>query len=336
MANLLFTQRCVRTCPYCFAGKQMSGGQSRENISWEDLIYAADLYQADGHPRIPILGGEPTLHPQFCDMLIYLLERGFELTVFTSGVISENRLREMAALFSHVPGERLGFLCNLNDPVRTPGKPGERERVERFLAALGEKVTPGFNIYSPDFSLDFIFDDINRFGLIRTIRLGLSHPIFGFENAYVKFEEMDAVIDCLFDHAEKFERFRVAPGLDCGFPMCRFTDEQMAWIARNLPGGGGRFTCGPVVDIGPDLTVWPCFPLSGFNKRSLYEFDSLKQVQDYYLQVHEKVRVEAGGIFPECDTCRYRELGQCSGGCIAHLLKDFADEPRLRLPEVYA
>lgn len=336
MANLLFTQRCNRKCPYCFAGRHMAESPEDDSISWESLIYVADLFRAEGHNRISILGGEPTLHPHFNDMVIYLLERGFELTVFTNGAWAEDKLREAVSLFSRVPKERLSFLCNLNDPEKTPARSGERKRVEHFLAAFGERVAPGFNIYSSDFRLDFILQDINRFGLNRTIRLGLAHPILAYDNEHIKIGEIDKVIDRLFEHTDLFEQFRVVPGLDCGFPLCRFSDEQMSWLPRNTGDGQHNFSCGPVVDIGPDLSVWPCFPLSGFKRRSLYEFDNLRQVHDYYGMIHEKVRVEAGGIFPECDTCRFRETGRCSGGCIAHLVREFSGEPRLRLPEVYA
>jgi len=32
-------------------------------LSWEHLIYLADLFQSSGESRFHILGGEPTLHP---------------------------------------------------------------------------------------------------------------------------------------------------------------------------------------------------------------------------------------------------------------------------------
>jgi len=44
MANVLLTEKCVRACPYCFAKEYLK--ESKENmLSWENLIYIADLFE---------------------------------------------------------------------------------------------------------------------------------------------------------------------------------------------------------------------------------------------------------------------------------------------------
>jgi molybdenum cofactor biosynthesis enzyme MoaA len=117
MPNVLLTQSCVRSCPYCFARKHMSESSPEDVLSWENLVYLADFFQAAGERQFRLLGGEPALHPDFNDMLLYLLERDFNLTIFTSGVMAETVLKEAVALFGNLPHERLAFVCNLNDPV---------------------------------------------------------------------------------------------------------------------------------------------------------------------------------------------------------------------------
>jgi radical SAM protein with 4Fe4S-binding SPASM domain len=103
-----------------------------------------------------------------------------------------------------------------------------------------------------------------------------------------------------------------------------------------MTGGAFQFGCSPVVDIGPDMSVWSCFPLSSHHKRSLFEFDSMGDVFDFYKQRHHSIRVEIGGVFEECDDCRYRQEDVCMGGCAAHALSSFIDEAPVRLPEFYA
>jgi MoaA/NifB/PqqE/SkfB family radical SAM enzyme len=334
MPNVLLTQRCVRSCPYCFAEKHMSESSPDDVMSWENLIFLADFFQAAGERGFRILGGEPSLHPRFNDMILYLLERNFDIYVFTSGVMTDRVLDEAASLFNHLPFERLSFLCNLNDPAKTQTPLAELEGIKRFLKIFGDRTVPGFNIYRTDFELKFLFHYINEFGMRRNIRLGLAHPIVGKKNLFIPLQDMDVVIDRLFSYIPMFERLRIKPGLDCGFPMCRFKDDQLAWLFR-FTGGKFAFGCGPVVDIGPDLTVWPCFPLSSFQKRSVFEFNTLKEIYDFYSDIHEKIKVEAGGIFLECDCCVFREERLCQGGCVSHSLTQFQDEVRLRFPEVY-
>lgn len=312
----------------------MSESSPDDVLAWEDLVYLADLFQRGGERRFSLLGGEPTLHPAFNDMVAYLLARDFNVTVFTSGVVADRTLDEAATVFRDIAPERLSFLCNLNDPAQTRSSLAEQESVKRFLSVFGDRTAPGFNIYRTDFSLDFLFDLINRYGLRRHIRIGLTHPIVGTRNRHIVLADLDVVINRLFSFRPQFEVFQVAPGLDCGFPMCRFSDEQLAWLYRHT-GGKSEFGCGPVIDIGPDMTVWSCFPLSGIEKRSVYEFDSLPQMHGHFADFHRKIKVEAGGVLPECDTCVVRARGHCMGGCLAHNLNAFQAEERVRVPQVY-
>ena len=334
MANILLTQRCVRSCPYCFAEKHMSESYPDDIMSWENLIYLSDFIQSSGEQRFSIMGGEPTLHPDFINMILYLLERNFSLNVFTSGIMSNSMLEEASQVFLDIPLDRLTFVCNLNDPEKTKTSLAELESVKRFLRSFGERVVPGFNIYRKDFKLDFLTQYINEYGLRKTIRLGLAHPIVGKKNIYMRINDIEMIINRLFSYAPFFERFRIKPGLDCGFPLCRFSDEQLAWLSRNTD-NKNEFSCGPVIDIGPDMSVWSCFPLSSFQKKSIFEFNSIQEVINYYQDLHKTIRIEKSGIFDECDECLSREDGRCRGGCVAHSLSIFQGESPVRMKEVY-
>jgi radical SAM protein with 4Fe4S-binding SPASM domain len=240
----------------------------------------------------------------------------------------------MEQLFSGLPPERLTFICNLNDPAKTKSSLAEQESVRRFLFAMGHRVIPGFNIYRTDFDLTFLFQLINEFGLRRHIRIGMAHPIVGKKNRFISLQSFGEVISRLFSFAPIFERMRVKPGLDCGLPICQFSDEQLAWLYR-YTGGKSEFGCGPVIDIGPDMMVWPCFPLSSFHKRSVFEFNSLQEIVGFYSGIHEKIRVETGGIYEACDLCWFREDGICRGGCVGHSVSKFQEEEPVRMKEMY-
>jgi radical SAM protein with 4Fe4S-binding SPASM domain len=286
----------------------------------------ADL-QEEQDRHLSLLGGEPTLHPQYVDMVAYLMGRGFHVTTFTSGIMSACLHEEIEDLVREVPREQANFVCNLNDPALSP--PAEVTRVHQFLERFGERTTPGFNIYQTDFSLDFIFDDINTFGMVRNLRLGIAHPIVGHDNVFIRPEDMGAVTAQLRSYFPKFELHKVGVGLDCGFPYCQFTDDDVGMLYK-INNGNVRFGCGPAIDIGPDMTVWSCFPLSSYHKKSLFEFNHINEVLDYYKTMHGNVRVEAGGLYEACDECRHRESGVCSGGCLAHALNPMQHEPAVR------
>ena len=198
MANILLTQRCTRSCPYCFAIKHMDTSPPEDILSWENLIYLADFMQAAGERRVQFLGGEPTLHPQFIDFCLYIINRGMGITVFTNGMMPSEKLADAVKHFAQLPDEMLSFVCNINHPDITPK--GEMEMALNFLKAFGRRITPGFNIYRKEIDIDFIFDYINKYGLQRGLRLGLAHPIPGVKNRYVKIQDMRNVVQGLMSY----------------------------------------------------------------------------------------------------------------------------------------
>lgn len=301
-------------------------------MTWENLIYIADFLKTSDQRGVSLLGGEPTVHPECVDFILYLIERGFDLTVFTNGMLSPSRLKEFERHLTDIRHERLTFVCNLNDPVQTPASKSETERIERFLSVMGPWASPGFNIYRLDFTLDFLFEAINRFGMKRHLRLGITHPIPGKQNGFIRTEEIREVIQRFYSFRHLFEAFRVSPGLDCGFPICKLEDEELGWLSRFR--ATPRFGCGPAVDISPDMSVYYCFPLSNYQRKSLFEFDSMRHLDEYFLKLREQIKQEIPGIYKECDGCWYLEDGVCAGGGLCQVLNRFIDEAPVRIPEI--
>jgi len=310
----------------------MDGAPPEDMLVWDDLMYLVDFLETSSERHVSLLGGEPTLHPDFVSFVRYLLERQFHVNVFTSGILSQRRLDEAKRQLSGVSAERLSFVVNGNDPRTSP--PKELHKVRAFLRAFGHLCSLGFNIYRVDFELDFLFEYVNLFGTKRHLRLGIAHPIPGEVNVFVAPEEIRKVAERLASYVPMFKAFRVSPGFDCGFPMCAFTDAELGELFK-VSHGNLKFGCGPAIDIGPDMTVWPCFPLSHVRRRSIYEFNSLQEVRGFFDDFHSKARLEAAGIYPECDTCRYKRDGLCAGGCVAHALTHFLNEAPIRVREMY-
>ena len=83
------------------------------------------------------------------------------------------------------------------------------------------------------------------------------------------------------------------------------------------------------------MSVWACFPLSGYNKKSLLEFQNHEELCRFFADFHNSVRVEIGGVFEKCDSCKYRQQGVCSGGCLSHSLNKFINETPIRNAQIY-
>lgn len=332
MPNILLTQKCIRSCPYCFARKHMHDAPPEDILKWEDLIYIADFFQSGGDTNLSLLGGEPFLHPDIVDYILYIISRGMHVTVFTSGVVSEKVLAEAARKLGCVDPMMLSFVVNLNNPKETSFS--ENDAVARFLSAFARFSTLSINVYKLKFDYSFAVDTINKHGLQRHIRLGLAHPIPGKKNMCIKPEQLRAMAEELMAYIPVFESFDIHVGFDCGMPMCIFTDEEIGRLYKHTF-GNVNFRCGAAIDVGPDMSVWACFPLSGYNKKSLLEFQNHEELCRFFADFHNSVRVEVGGIFEKCDNCKYRQQGICSGGCLSHSLNKFINEVPIRNAQVY-
>lgn len=324
MPNILLTNKCTRNCPYCFAGGEMAQSHTNDYLSWENAIYLADFLRASSVRHVSLLGGEPTLHPEFADLLLYFLERGFRVTVFTNGVMPEAKLVELKKHVARYSAERIYFVCNVNNPEQTRTPKAESDRQHAFLAQLGQWTMPGFNIYSLDFDLQFLFDLFDHHGLIDRLRLGIAHPSPGSTNDFIQSHDIGSVIARIYSYRRLFEERRIKPFFDCGFPLCRFNDEQLGWFYRQT--GRLDFKCGPAIDITPDMKVYFCFPLSSLNKKSLFEFDSFTGLMHHYKDMQEWIRSKRSGIYRECASCYHRTEGMCSGGGACQMVSQFPDE----------
>lgn len=301
-------------------------------LKWEDLIYIVDFFQGGGDTNLSLLGGEPFLHPEIVDYILYIISRGLHVTVFTSGVVSEKRLAEAIRKLDPIDPMKLSFVVNLNNPKETSFS--ENEAVARFLNAFARFSTLSINVYKLNFDYSFAIDAINKYGLQRHIRLGLAHPIPGKKNMCIKPEQLKNMAEELMNYLPVFEAFDIHVGFDCGMPMCIFTDEEIGKLYKHTF-GSVNFRCGAAIDVGPDMSVWACFPLSGYNKKSLFEFQNHMELCHFFDDFHNTVRVETGGIFEKCDSCRYRQQGLCSGGCLSHSLNKFINEVPVRNAQVY-
>lgn len=301
-------------------------------LRWEDLIYIVDFFQSGGDSNISLLGGEPFLHPEIVDYILYIISRGMHVTVFTSGVVSEKMLIDAIDKLECIDPSMLSFVVNLNNPKETSFS--ENEAIGRFLNAFSRFTTLSINVYKLGFDYSFALNTINKFGLQRHIRLGLAHPIPGKKNMCIQPEKLRQMAEELMNYLPTFDAFDIHVGFDCGMPMCIFTDEEIGKLFKHTM-GHVNFKCGPAIDVGPDMEVWSCFPLSGYKKKSLLDFQDHRELLEYFDSFHTSVRVEIGGIYEKCDYCSYRQKEICSGGCLSHCLNKFVNETKIRNAQVY-
>jgi len=318
MANVLFTLTCNRQCAYCFARDKLDlgadGGPARV-LSPEGLERVIGFARRSALRRFVILGGEPTLHPDFAALLGRVLrEPSFRwVVVFSNGLMPGPALDCLAACGD----PRLRVVINLHAPEEDTAE--ERGRIGEALQRLGGRAGIGVTLRRPDQGLDFVADAVRAARGVREVRLGLAHPIPGEGNEFARQDDLPGIAARIVDLAGKARAGGFTFSFDCGFPFCMFTLDQH----RELLRCGVKFAsrCAPVIDIGPDLGLWRCFPLVNEAPRRLEDFETVQQAADFYDALHRSYLPM--GNRPECPQCRYRAAGLCRGGCLARTLASF-------------
>ncbi len=247
---------------------------------------------------IRLMGGEPTLHSQYPQILKLVKRRGSQAVVFTNGL--QSILRET---MPDLPDE---ILLNLND--WSTYTPGQQKAIQDNLSALGKRVGLGYTILNPSFDLSMHRKLILAYDLRPLIRLGLAQPVVGSDNVYLPNEDLYAVHQALVGWAKALSADGIRLSMDCGFTRCQYKEADIEALVR--AGTVLNFDCTPTLDVGPGLKVWRCFAFSTTAGINWSEFENLEQMQTWFAAEDIKWR-------NFCEDCEHRLKGWCRGGCLA-------------------
>jgi len=304
MANLILTNNCQRKCEYCFAQEDR---YRNEEFTWRNFIEAAEFI-ATGPKVVNVLGGEPTLHKKFADMLEYLILEDYTIQVFTNGMVSDDKMDDILRLLNNttLKNNQLFFAVNVSETNCSTDS--EIKLQKRFFSSVKHIAYPSFTIHNKDTDLFFLHQIIEKYNLDPTIRLGLAMPVIRGSNKHLPISAYKTVAKNIIKLSESSSGTTIK--FDCGFPLCMFTLEEVNKLNNNEE-NAFVFTCGQPLDIYPDLTVTNCYPLSKVHRINLKDYTSIMDVYTYF----DKGFETPTGIYGKrCLDCTFfRKV--CSGGC---------------------
>lgn len=261
--------------------------------------------------EVRLLGGEPTLHPRFPELLDMAMAAGLLPIVFSNGLVSPQSLNKLRAI---EPG-RVRVMVNASALIE--GEPAEAEQVRQSLRLLGRRAMLGVNLHSCQPRLDGLLDLIKELDLVPRVRLGLAHPTLGGGNHSLPAKFYRQV----GRHISVLARAATASGvvlcLDCGFVPCMFADQSLPALDVAVSDCGRR--CNPLPDVLPDGRAMACYPLADLGTVSLEQTSTAVAIRRHFQELlvpHSDL-----GIFPECSTCELFHDRRCFGGCRAAALR---------------
>ena len=334
MPNIMLTEVCNLRCPYCFANEFVN--KNPNHITLENFKKALDFIATDPNNRVVgLIGGEPTIHPQFKEILKTIIEdpRFDRATVYTNGIAVDKYWNEL----SH---RKFGFLINCNSP-KDIGQANFDKMVKNidemiFDKYMGERVSLGINIYKPDFDFGYILDLLKKYKM-NHLRFSITVPNMDEQrnkNALRYFDKFKEPMKRFF---KVMLESGIVPHYDCNkMPSCMVDEEDIIEFKKyfSAPGDNQMLPppmdnainsdivhCSPVVDICHDLTAIRCFGLSEYTKVKISDFAGFADLRNYYINT-----IDAFACNTACDQgcadCYRRKTLKCFGGCLAFKIDD--------------
>lgn len=317
MANIILTSYCNLHCPYCFANSMITT-ENTKNISLEQFNKV--LNWLDDDDRIGLIGGEPTLHPQFDSILTmiesYSRQRNYDcgFILFTNGIYLNKYL-------NHIP-RNMDILINVNQPqAMTPQQYADMIKNISIIYNRGwfhnedRKATLGCNICQEIDDYSFIWTLVKRFK-IPALRMSVCAPTREDQLADKEgYYNMMKPKFLQFVQDAKQAGTLLSP--DCNqIPPCYFTQEEIDFInSCYVPEERVDYPkCAPVIDISIDFTAAGCFGC--YERVNCEDFANVHEVYRYFMYkgLYPKILNNCTG---KCVGCKKFELMQCQGGCLA-------------------
>lgn len=311
MANIAIVNYCNLKCPYCFADDMIQ--EEMAAITLEDYKKILSFISRTPKNHIGIIGGEPTLHPDFIEILKetnkYCKECNTSATLFTNGI-------ELDKFLPYI-GERIGILINCNSPKFQSSElfKKQRETLDHLdsLSWFDTKVSCGCNIHPGCDDYSYIWEIVDRYHL-NHLRTSVVSPAACYaewrkdKEGYYMMMKPKFLAFC-----EDARKHNCRLNIDCGhIPMCYFTEEEKELVLSTCDNCDIGF-CEPVVDITPSFKATACF--GSYDPVDIRDFNDLIELERFLLLKKSYARAEAN-CTGKCTTCKKHKLLQCQGGCL--------------------
>lgn len=134
---LYITERCQLRCEHCYMGERLDRALK---MPFDEVASTLETWRLMGGSKLTILGGEPTLHPDYIRIIRLANDLGYEHVITTSNGLEPaiRKFRQMdAANFAYIQISLDGGTAGSHDRVRGVGTFDEALRNIAELVQLG-------------------------------------------------------------------------------------------------------------------------------------------------------------------------------------------------------
>lgn len=306
MIRILTNYNCNLCCSYCFEKHLWN---KKEKLTPDELKTILEFAGPD--EEVSLVGGEPTIHPQFSELMAVLRSYPNPAYLLTNGLFHSNYLDEIMDTFKIV-------MVNLNDPRNYTAE--NWAIVQNNIEKLAVEDSPcwiqlGINIFDKDQRFEYLIPFMKFYRIIKEIRISFAKPNYCFSNASLSdLPQMKETALTLLNLVALAATLGFSCSLDCPISPCLFDTDQLQFLSQyvsNLRFGdcAGGFTFFPGLQIGH------CFG-SFSNMYPLTAFNSLIQIEEDISRKEDPLMYDVAS-FEVCKKCLFKRNRTCQGGCLS-------------------
>ena len=285
--NLMLNTYCNFHCPYCFAQSEMKTNVTK-NITLENFRKYLDFLKKNDDPDVRIIGGEPSLHPQFFEFI----DEVIKYDCFSSILIFSNfsfPLEFAQKIVEYNDKILIEFLPNINN------NPKYLDIIERNLDFLTTSLPDvinriSINIYDPNQDMSFWENIIAKYN-IKDIRWSITVPNMKLSKNFNFKEYFHSFQNVLKEMITWGIKYNVGFFCDCNNPpICAYDDDFISYVMKIDPLFFREGGCdGSALDITPELEVIGCFGCNKF-KHKLEEFETFDDILELLYKEEESLK----------------------------------------------
>ncbi|MFH1369026.1 MAG: radical SAM protein [Elusimicrobiota bacterium] len=314
MPNFMITNTCNLNCSYCFGRDQMRPLRKKEFMTRATFLNLLKWLDGSKNNYFHLMGGEPTLHPDFLWMLETARKRSFTVDIFSNGITKFTPDEMKAAKdTSH------DWVINVNDPSKY--NKTMRGRLEDFLSVLGKQAVLTFNVINVDYDPAFLLDYIDKYKLKRSVKIGIALPTVQRTNLYASHEEFGGLSASMLRLAGIFKKHDIRGEFECGVPSCFFSDKDK--VTLDKCGFDYSSGCRSILDILPNGEVIYCLPLAKIHKVKYNKYGDYGGLKQHFEEFYLPYR--GVGYKKECLSCKCKS--NCYGSCLSRIIPNFSQIP---------
>ena len=338
MSNVILTHACNKGCSYCFAREtrdsHVTVGACADDVhmSMEMFSSILDKHVANLPPgragQVKLLGGEPTQHPKFDEILALCYERNIEVTLISNFLFSKEK-RDI--ILKYLEARPMHFLINsteLDQKNRMEIFKENYNEIYKFLYARNaeDNMSCGLTL-DQDVGIEYYINYIDYLKdnliAIEHMRVSLSFTGDTDKKNQFFFINNTKLGDSLVFITKKLLDANIPANLDCiNFP-CMYESKEESKFVKKFLAGSDKYICGTgpgPTDYMPDGTAIYCYP----NANTVVDATRLKSDTAVQESLRMKYQIaRATLVLPDaCQECNARKAGQCDGPCLGFFSYD--------------